>query len=158
MRPPGPQGKMKTTFDGEAAAMKRFSILAMVAALCGVVPAIALGQISSAQEHVTIAINSQNDSGEKGTATLQQSGPDLLVHVRVVDPTAETQPIHIHKGTCANLNPVPSYPLTPVRNRRSYTKVKNLQLSALLASPYAINIHKSPQQAAIYVACGNILK
>jgi hypothetical protein len=137
--------------------MKRLSILALVAALCGALPAASVAQYS-AQDHMTIPIDTQNDSGEKGTATIQQSGPDLLVSVRVTDPTAEVQPIHIHRGTCAKLNPAPQYPLTPVRNRRSYTKIKNLTIATLMASPHAINIHRSPQQAAIYVACGDIKK
>ena len=135
--------------------MKRILLIASVMALCGAVPAIVHAQ-SSAPSHVTIPLLSQNDSGETGTATLMQSGPDLLVTVRVNNPVGDPQPAHIHKGTCANLDPKPSYPLPPITNRRSTTKIKNLKLETLLASPHAINVHKSPKEAAIYVSCGNI--
>jgi len=136
--------------------MKRLLLIASVAALCGALPAIVLAQMTTAPSHVTISLESQNDSGETGTATLQQSGNDLLVTLRVNNPTAAIQPVHIHKGTCAKLDPKPEYPLPPVTDRRSTTKIKNLTLASLLATPHAINIHKSPKEAAIYVSCGNI--
>lgn len=135
--------------------MKRLLTLAAVAALCGTVPAIALAQMASAPGKVTIALNGQNDSGESGAATLAQEGNDVLVWVRVNGGSA-LQPDHIHQGTCATLNPVPKYPLSPVKDGVSFTRVKNLHLSDLLSSPFAINVHKSPQEAKIYVACGNI--
>ena len=136
--------------------MKRLLILAAIAALCGTAPAIALAQMSSAPDKVTIALNGQNDSGEAGAATLQQEGNDLLVWVSVSGGSA-VQPDHIHAGSCGpSLNPAPKYPLTPVKDGMSFTRVKNVQLSSLLSSPFAINVHKSPQEGKIYVACGNI--
>ena len=111
--------------------------------------------MASAPSKVTIALNPQNDSGVAGAATLAQEGNDLLVWVRTSGGSA-LEPDHIHVGTCANLNPTPRYPLSPVKDGTSFTRIKNLQLSSLLASPFAINVHKSPQEAKIYVACGNI--
>ena len=35
--------------------------------------------------------------------------------------TAEPQPAHVHKGTCANLDPAPLYPLNSVVNGKSET-------------------------------------
>jgi hypothetical protein len=135
--------------------MKRLLALAAVVALCGAVPTIALAQMTSAPDKVTIALNAQNDSGESGAATLAQDGKDVLVWVRV-NGGSELQPDHIHQGTCANLNPVPKYPLSPVKDGVSFTRIKNLQLSSLLASSFAINVHKSPQEIKTYVACGDI--
>ena len=135
--------------------IKRLFTLAAVAALCATVPAIALAQMASAPDKVTIALNGQNDSGEAGAATLQQEGSDVLVWVRVNGGSA-LQPDHIHQGTCATLNPAPRYPLSPVKDGVSFTRVKNVKLSDLLSSPYAINVHKSPQEGRICVACGNI--
>jgi len=34
-----------------------------------------------------------------------------------------SQPVHIHKGTCAQLDPKPALPLSPVVNRNSETVV-----------------------------------
>ncbi|MBV8602180.1 MAG: hypothetical protein JO359_11505 [Candidatus Eremiobacteraeota bacterium] len=135
--------------------MKRFSILALAAALCGAVPAIVLAQ-ASAPDHVTIALNALNDSGETGTATLQQAGPDLLVFVRMKDTVADNQPVHIHEGTCAKLNPKPQYPFPNITARRSQVKLRNVTIASLLATPHAINVHRSTTQAGIYVACGDI--
>lgn len=134
----------------------KFAIVASVAALCGILRAIGLAQTSSAPAHVTITLHAQNDSGETGAATLQQQGDDLLVYVRVVNPVAPAQPAHIHEGTCAKLNPIPKYPLSPIKDGRSTTRIRNLQLASLLAAPFAINVHKSPNDIATYVACGNI--
>lgn len=136
--------------------MKRPALIVAAAVLCGIAPLHALAQTSSAPAHVTIVLRPQNDSGEAGAATLQQQGDDLLVYVRVTNAVAPVQPAHIHEGTCAKLNPVPKYPLSPIKDGRSTTRIKNLQLATLLASPFAINVHKSPNDVATYVACGNI--
>jgi hypothetical protein len=135
--------------------MKRLLVIAAVLVLCGAVPVIALAQMSSAPDKVTVMLDPQNGSGETGAATLQQDGPNLLVWVHVTG-GAPVQPDHIHPGTCANLNPKPQYPLSPVKDGESFTRIKNLQLSSLLSSPFAINVHESPNDIAHYVACGDI--
>jgi hypothetical protein len=147
---------MKKFSGGEAAGMKRFLILLSVAALCLAVPATTLAQPSSSPNHLTILLLPQNGSGEKGTATLQQIGPDVLVSVRMQDPVAAVQPAHIHMGTCANLDPKPQYPFPSTKNRRTAATIKNVTLASLLATPHAINVHQSPTAAGIYVACGDI--
>jgi hypothetical protein len=148
---------MKPGPGGESPRMKRFLLLASVAALCAVVPGLATAQMSSmGPAHLTIPLYSQNDSQETGTATLVQSGPDVLVSVRVQNPVADNQPAHIHMGTCANLNPRPQYPFPNITNRRTQARIKNVTLASLLETPHAINIHRSTTQASIYVACGDI--
>src|SRR5579875_3956856 len=92
-------------------AMKRLLTLAAVASLCAL-PAIALAQSSMmSSNEVPVNLKAQNDSGETGTATLVQKGDDVVVTVKMKNAVAPTQPIHIHPGTCANLNPKPQYPL-----------------------------------------------
>jgi len=139
--------------------MKRLLTIASVAALCGALPAIVLAQSSmmSAPNKVSINLYPQNHSGEFGGATLRQSGSDVIVMVHMRNAVAATQPIHIHEGTCDKLNPKPKYPLTSVQDGDSYTVVKDVQLSALLSSPFAINVHKSPNEVGTYVSCGNIV-
>lgn len=151
---------MKVSSGSEARGMKRFLILASVAALCGALPAGTLAQTTSAPSaptSLTIPLYAQNDSGETGSATFVQSGPDVLASVRVQNPVGDNQPIHIHVGSCANLNPQPKYPFPNLTNRRSQVKIKNLTIAQLIATPYALNVHKGPgKDAAVYVSCGDI--
>lgn len=123
--------------------------------------ALALGAIGGlpgaavAQQAVTVQLQPQSGSGISGTATLTAMGNQTRVVVNVTGAGAGPQPAHIHEGTCANLNPAPKYPLTSVMNGTSETVV-NAPLSELQATPMAINLHKSPQEVPVYVACGNI--
>ncbi|HVL26105.1 MAG TPA: hypothetical protein VM450_18575 [Thermomicrobiales bacterium] len=70
-------------------------------------------------------------------------------------------PSHIHKGTCAELDPNPAYPLNDVTQIgdgavASSTTTVDVSLDDLLASPYAINVHKSAEDISTYVACGDL--
>jgi len=103
----------------------------------------------------TFKISAQNDSGENGTATLTQSGDSLVVKVNVTGGEG-AQPAHIHKGTCAKLDPKPAYPLTTLADGTSTTTLKDLKLSTLTSGTYAINVHKSTTDIKDYVACGDL--
>lgn len=113
---------------------------------------------SAAPASVTVQLGTQNNSGQSGTATLTDMGNGQTKVVINITPGAVgvAQPAHIHDGTCTNLNPVPKYPLSAVKNGSSETTV-NISLSDLLAKPYAINLHKSVADIKTYVACGDIL-
>lgn len=74
-------------------------------------------------------------------------------------------PSHIHVGTCDQLDPNPTFPLTNVAAvsadaTRGDVEVANstidVTLDELLASPYALNVHESAENVANYIACGNI--
>ena len=74
-------------------------------------------------------------------------------------------PSHVHAGTCADLDPNPAYPLndvTPVSPEARPGDVEvghstiDVTLEALLASPYALNVHASAEDVATYIACGDI--
>jgi len=110
-----------------------------------------------AQTTALVAMRAQNSSGQIGTATLKQAGSDVVVTVSVADRGA-AQPAHIHQGTCAKLNPAPKYPLANVVNGRSTTTLKNIKLSSLTTGGFAINVHKSLSEIAVYTSCGNIPK
>jgi hypothetical protein len=99
----------------------------------------------------------QNGSGEHGTATVFQGVNGVIVKLRLTGGAdGVDQPAHIHAGTCDKLDPKPKYPLTMVKDGQSQTTVPNVTLADLQKSAYAINVHKSGKEAAIYVACGNI--
>jgi hypothetical protein len=112
--------------------------------------AIVLGGVSSvrAQDSVTVKLGPQSGSGESGTATLTKAG------LSIDGGKADAQPAHIHKGTCANLDPKPAFPLSPVTGGKSETTV-NASLDDLKKG-YAINGHKSAQDLKTYVFCGEI--
>ena len=98
----------------------------------------------------------QNNSGETGTATLYDGAKGLIVKLRTSGSEAD-QPAHIHKGTCEKLDPKPTYPLKMVHDGQSETTVEGVTIAQLEKAPYAINVHKSAKEAAIYVACGNLV-
>jgi|HubBroStandDraft_1064217.scaffolds.fasta_scaffold315768_2 hypothetical protein len=112
----------------------------------------------AASKPLTVTIKAQNGSGESGTATLTQSGANVVVTLALKGGAAAAQPAHIHTGTCAKLNPAPKYPLTNVVNGASTTTLKDMKLSALETGGFAINVHKSTADIKTYVACGDIPK
>lgn len=113
--------------------------------------------IASAADPVTFDLTAQNDSGENGTATLTDLGNGkILVEVNVTGaPAGVPQPLHIHKGTCDNLTPAPTFPLTSAVDGKSSTEIE-ATLAELQNGDFAINGHKSAAEASIYVFCGNI--
>jgi hypothetical protein len=133
--------------------MKRPFVLALAAAAS----IASLGIAQAATEPLQFKIHAQNGSGEAGTATLMQSGDDVVVRVRVTGaPSDVPQPAHIHMGTCDKLNPKPTYPLHNVVDGYSETTVKDVKLSDLTSGTFAINVHKSTADIATYVACGDL--
>ena len=135
-----------------------------VAALAAVIVAATTAQMSTpapappAKEPMQIRLRAQNNSGETGVATLLDGVDGLIVKVRTGgDGMAPLQPAHIHKGTCDKLDPKPTYPLSPVKNGVSETTIPGVTTEMLQKAPFAINVHKSPTEAAIYVSCGNIV-
>jgi hypothetical protein len=135
--------------------MKKLIILALaLVALFALAGTSAWAQGSS----VTVTLDQQNNSGQSGTAVLQDMGDGTTkVTVNISGGSAVAQPAHIHDGPCATLNPKPKYPLTSLVNGTSETIVKQ-PLSDLADGTYAINVHKSATEASVYVACGNIEK
>jgi hypothetical protein len=107
-----------------------------------------------AADSSTVTLSPSGGSSESGTATLTKDGAKTKV-VLDVKGADGTQPAHIHKGTCANLDPKPTYPLAPVTGGKSETVV-NASLDDLQKGGYAINGHKSTQDLKTYVFCGEI--
>src|SRR5262245_18268765 len=128
-------------------------VLAMVAML-GVVGA----SRTEAAGPVTVQLAPQNASGESGTATLTEAGGKTKVAVEIKgQPASVPQPIHVHKGTCKQLDPKPAYGLTTLADGKSETTI-DASLGSLQAGGFAINGHKSAQDVSTYVFCGDIPK
>jgi hypothetical protein len=114
---------------------------------------------AAATKAVVVQINAQNGSGEHGIATLIQGPSGLIVKVKLMGaPAGVGQPIHIHPGTCAALNPAPKYPLTLMMDGASETTLPTVKLADLQTGGFAINVHQSTTAIANYVACGDIPK
>src|SRR5947199_2179209 len=89
---------------------------------------------------VRVSLIDENGSGEDGSAQLTDMG-DGTTKVELImlnAPEGAEQPAHIHKGTCANLDPTPAYPLNNVQDGKSTTIVK-VDLDVLTKDKYAIN-------------------
>ncbi len=115
-----------------------------------------LAATGPAADSVTVKLAPQNNSGESGTATLTKQGDkQTKIVLSVAGAPATAQPAHIHKGTCANLDPKPAFPLAPLTAGKSETVV-NASLADLEKGPYAINGHKSAQELKTYVFCGDV--
>src|SRR5439155_8766858 len=119
----------------------------------------ALGTVSIAvaqSQAATLTMASQNNSGITGTATLTDiGGGKVRVEIKATGAGAGPEPAHIHEGTCAQLNPAPKFPLTSVTNGASTSEI-DASLQQLTSVPYAIHMHKSPEEMPIYVACADI--
>lgn len=154
--------------------MKHAFVLAAAVSLC-VLPATVLAQNYGSSpapmmgsESITVQLTPQKDApkgftaapdlNESGTATLKQEGSDVVVTLKMKNPASAAQPAHIHAGTCATLNPKPTYPLKNVTDGTSTTTLSGVKLSELETGGFAINVHKSTTEGAVYVSCGDIPK
>jgi hypothetical protein len=115
----------------------------------------AAGTPATASNEVIVKLAEQNSSGESGTATLTATGASTRVVLELKNPTTDSQPAHIHRGTCENLDPDPLYGLVNVIQGRSETVV-NVPLSELTTGGLALNVHQSNAKLNEYVACGNL--
>ena len=113
------------------------------------------GDEAAGGDTVTVELTEQNGSGESGSATLTAEGEQTHVVLELSNPTSDSQPAHIHRGTCANLDPAPAFPLPNVENGSSEATV-DVTLDELTSGEYAVNVHKSNDEADVYVACGEI--
>ena len=105
---------------------------------------------------VDMPLVAQNDSGQDGEATLSEVDSETTrVVLEVENPSVEAQPAHIHRGSCENLDPEPEYGLENVVDGKSTTEV-NVAIDDLVDKGFAINVHKSAEEAEVYVSCGDI--
>jgi len=105
---------------------------------------------------MTVTMKEQNASGQNGTATIKVSSTGWVLTIDISGGTTEPQPAHIHKGTCANLDPAPAVALTSVVNGKSETTISTSDFTMAAGQAYAINVHKSAAEASVYVSCGDI--
>lgn len=105
-----------------------------------------------------INMGQQNNSGQAGNASVvdaKSGGVDVTINIKS-EPHGASQPAHIHKGTCAKLDPAPFKPLSPVIDGKSFTHVAGISVGELKKGHYAINVHKSANDLKTYVSCGDL--
>ena len=136
---------------GRFAALAAMAIAAMALAGCGGDD----DEESAGSETVTVELAAVGDSGQTGTATLTAEGDQTRVVVGVADPVSDSQPAHIHDGTCDDLTPEPAFGLPNVVDGMSESTVAE-PLEELIDEPYAINLHMSDSDLTTYTSCGNI--
>ncbi len=127
--------------------------------LVGAMFVLSMNSIQAADNSIKVNILELNGSGDSAIATLTEVGGNsvhVVIEMQGAMPMEHTNhPAHIHKGTCANLDPKPAYPLNTITEGKSDTTVM-VSLQELLSGSYAINLHESPQEATTYIACGEI--
>ncbi|HLI94873.1 MAG TPA: hypothetical protein VKT72_02175 [Candidatus Baltobacteraceae bacterium] len=104
-----------------------------------------------------INMGQQNSSGQAGNASAVDvpGGANVTINLKS-EPSGGSEPAHIHKGTCAKLDPAPWKPLTSVVKGKSFTHVPGLTVAELKKGHYAINVHKSANDLKTYVSCGDL--
>ncbi len=104
----------------------------------------------------TLTLSEQNESSESGTATLIEENGNVKVTLNLTGaPAGVTQPAHIHVGSCPDVGAV-KYALTSPVNGVSET-ILDVTLDQIRSElPLGINVHKSEDEAKVYVACGDV--
>ncbi len=105
---------------------------------------------------LTIDIGQLNDSGVTGTATLYEAGKDQTIVEIAVKNVSGNHPAHIHVGTCEKIAPEPAYDLQNIDKSGKSTTLIKVSLDALLAKPYVIDAHLSPNELGTLIMCGEI--
>lgn len=104
-----------------------------------------------------INMGAMNGSKQDGSARVVDKGNGVEVTVKVAnEPKGASEPSHIHKGTCKNLDPAPYKPLKNVVDGNATSMVSGLTVADLKKGKYAINVHKSATDLKTYVSCGDL--
>ena len=117
--------------------------------------AVDIAYFPESADSIVIPLGGMNDSGQRGWATLTANGVQTDVAVALSAGALESELIHIHQGSCANLGGV-DHPLTSFVDGAgdSITTVA-ASLSSLRNGNQTINIHEAGNPGN-YTACGDI--
>ncbi|MBV8636463.1 MAG: hypothetical protein JO322_00115 [Candidatus Eremiobacteraeota bacterium] len=137
--------------------------MAVAAAAALAAPAFATSnsKLNAQNQHSNTALNvnmgAQNSSKQDGMASVKDVSGGVLVKIALENtPSGSSEPAHIHKGTCAKLDPAPWKPLSNVVGGKSTTTVPGLTVADLKKAHYAVNVHKSTSDLKTYVSCGDL--
>ena len=109
-------------------------------------------------EKITVGIFAQNNSGQTGTAHIEnvEGRTRIVLSLNNSPSGAMGQPAHVHAGSCAALGEV-RYTLSLVADGKSETMLE-VPVGQLIARlPLAVNVHKSTAEIQTHVACGDLV-
>lgn len=125
---------------------------------------------------LVVVMNSENNSGQSGTATLTETGKGLVVEIIIHKGNdGRLHPTHLHEGRCGEIGPAlsqlpgtsRSIVLDFMRDPQEYqaasdggvlmsrTTLGEARLADIADGGWLINVH-DPRDNALYVSCGNI--
>lgn len=96
-----------------------------------------------------------NDSGLSGIATLYEAGGQTIVELEL-EGTGDEHPVHIHEGTCDDIQPESAYNLENVGRDGASTTLIDVSLPELIEGDYVIDLHLAPDQLGLLIACAGI--
>lgn len=106
---------------------------------------------------LNINMGAMNGSKQDGSASVGNKGKGVQVSIHLKnEPKGASEPAHIHKGTCKNIDPAPWKPLKNVVNGGSETFIAGVTVADIKKGKYAINVHKSANDLKTYVSCGDL--
>ena len=135
--------------------MRRARLLAASVTLAAFVAGVATPAVAQ-WGPFTLAVAALGGSNLAGTATLADLGGGRTRVEVQLPPDGGNHPMHVHEGPCAQVDPVPWYPLANVQQGASGTAV-DLTVADLTRAPKSILVHRSPQDLDTYVACADIV-
>ncbi len=104
---------------------------------------------------VVAVLGPGRDASQPGLAALvSRDGQTEVVIAIVPGDAGVAQPAHVHEGSCPEVGAV-AFALNDVVGGRS-TTLLNAPLEQVVTGTRAINVHRSQQEIAAYVACGAI--
>lgn len=108
------------------------------------------------QEERVVEIGELNESGVSGDATLIDNGDGTLNVDVLLTGESASHPMHIHEGTCVSPGDI-VIPLAETdSNGGSVTTIAYLFSDLSEMGPLAIVVHRSENDMASFIACGNV--
>lgn len=113
--------------------------------------------VSQNPQGFSIVLGQQNNSRETGLATIEGVDNKTKITLTLVEfPKKIKQPAHVHLGSCSDPGEV-KYPLNNVVDGKSETTIDVDVNKFIKEFPMIVNIHKSIEEANLYVSCGYLL-
>jgi hypothetical protein len=111
----------------------------------------------------TAGLTPMNGSGVSGTAVVLPADNVAQARVDLVITGAQSggiYPWHVHRGTCGNdqgiVGPPKSYPAVAVGADGTGRVLATIPTGLERGGQYMVNVHRSPQELGLIVACGNL--
>lgn len=106
---------------------------------------------------------SRNNSNVRGSVAAKSAvaGAGVTITINGAQSGAR-HPWHVHRGTCANTGSIvggaDEYPVLEPNTGGTATASANIEVALSEDSPYSVNVHRSPTELGVIVACGDLRK